>query len=128
MTPVQTVSESCVQSPGCPSPGCPITPISDCVVIEVETERITSGGLKLPDKTSDAYLKGIVISVGPGRFPDNYQLVYDARTNIEEAARFPMTVRPGDKVAFLKMAGFELEHNGKKYHVVHEGDILAILS
>lgn len=93
-----------------------IQPLYDRVVIKrMEEEKVSAGGIVIPDSATEKPLKGEVIAVGEGKFLDNGQL------------RAPK-VKKGDKVLFGKYAGTEVKHDGLELLVVKEDDIFAILN
>jgi chaperonin GroES len=55
-----------------------------------------------------------VVAAGPGRKDD-------------EGKRIPMDVAKGDRVLYAKYAGTEVKLEDKKYLILKESDILAIL-
>ena len=68
-----------------------------------------------------AYIRGISRMPGINRFVVGRRIY--ARNNIEVV----MTVKPGDKVVVAKYAGTEVTVEDKKYLIVKQSDILAIL-
>lgn len=89
-----------------------IKPLADRVLIEpaaAEAEEKTIGGIIIPDTAKEKPLQGKVVATGNG-------------TKDEE-----MVVKEGDTVLYGKYAGTELEYDGKKYLVMRQSDILAIL-
>ena len=87
-----------------------IKPLADRVLIEpAAAEEKTIGGIIIPDTAKEKPLQGKVIATGNG-------------TKDEE-----MVVKEGDTVLYGKYAGTELEYDGKKYLVMRQSDILAIL-
>ena len=88
-------------------------PLSDRVVIlPLEKEEITKGGLVLPDTAREKPQEGEVVAVGPGRMG-------------EDGKRISMEVKVGDKVIYSKYAGTEYKENDDEYLIVREADILA---
>ncbi len=88
-----------------------IKPLSDRVLIEpAAAEEVTIGGIIIPDSAKEKPLKGKVIATGNG-------------TKDEE-----MVVNVGDEVLYGKYAGTELEFDGKKYLMMRQSDILAIIA
>lgn len=88
-----------------------IKPLADRVLIEpAPAEEKTIGGIIIPDTAKEKPLQGKVLAVGNG-------------TKDEE-----MVVKEGDIVLYGKYAGTELEFEGKKYLVMRQSDILAILA
>ncbi len=87
-----------------------IKPLGTRVLIEVsESEVKTASGLIIPDSAKEKQQKGTVIAVGNG-------------TESEK-----MEVKTGDTVLFGKYAGTEIEDGGKKYLILNQSDILAIV-
>lgn len=92
-----------------------IKPLFDRVVIKrMEEEKVSAGGIVIPDSAAEKPIKGEVIAVGAGKALDN------------GSTRAP-AVKPGDKVLFGKYAGTEVKLDGTEYLVVREDDIFAIL-
>lgn len=93
-----------------------IKPLADRVVVEpLEKEETTASGIVLPETAKEKPQEGIVLAVGPGRLLDNGE-------------RAPMEVKVKDKVLFAKYAGTEVKMDDKKYLVLSEKDILAIIT
>lgn len=93
-----------------------IQPLHDRVVIKrMEEERMSAGGIVIPDTATEKPIKGEVVAVGEGKVLDNGTL----RT---------LKVKKGDKVLFGKYSGTEVKLDGTDYLVVREDDIFAILN
>ena len=87
-----------------------IKPLADRVLIEPkEAETRTAAGLYIPDNAKEKPQQGKVIAVGPGKKDE------------------PMEVKKGDEVLYGKYAGTEVSVEDKKYLIVKQSDILAIL-
>ena len=92
-----------------------IKPLYDRVVIKrMEEEKMSAGGIVIPDSAAEKPIKGEVIAVGEGKALDNGSL------------RAPK-VKVGDKVLFGKYAGTEVKLDGNDLLVVKEDDIFAVL-
>ena len=92
-----------------------IKPLHDRVVIKRrDEEKLSAGGIVIPDSATEKPIKGEVIAVGTGKVLDNGQL------------RAPQ-VKVGDKVLFGKYSGTEVKLDGQELLVVKEDDIFAIL-
>ena len=92
-----------------------IKPLYDRVVIKrMEEEKLSAGGIVIPDSATEKPIKGEVVAVGTGKVLDNGQV------------RAPQ-VKVGDKVLFGKYSGTEVKLDGVEYLEVREDDILAIL-
>ena len=84
--------------------------MADRVLIEpAPAETKTIGGIIIPDTAKEKPLQGTVVAVGQG-------------TKDEE-----MFLKEGDQVLYGKYAGTELEHEGKKYLIMRQSDVVAIL-
>lgn len=87
-----------------------IKPLADRVLIEpAPAETKTVGGIIIPDTAKEKPLQGVIVAVGKG-------------TKDEE-----MELNVGDTVLYGKYAGTELEHEGKKYLIMRQSDVVAIL-
>ena len=87
-----------------------IRPLADRVLVEPqEAQTRTAAGLYIPDSAKEKPQQGIVVAVGPGKADE------------------PMEVKVGDTVLYGKYAGVELTVEDKKYLVVKQSDILAII-
>lgn len=92
-----------------------IKPLYDRVVIKrMEEEKVSAGGIVIPDSATEKPIKGEVIAVGEGKAFDN------------GSVRAPK-VQVGDKVLFGKYSGTEVKLDGTDLLVVKEDDIFAIL-
>ncbi|MCL5952358.1 MAG: co-chaperone GroES [Chloroflexi bacterium] len=91
-------------------------PMADRVIVEpLEPEAKTASGLLLPETIKDKRQEGLVVAIGPGR--------WDAGGN----KRIEMQVSPRDKVVFTRYSGMEIRIDDKKYVILGEEDILAVL-
>ena len=88
-----------------------IKPLADRVLIEpAPAETKTVGGIILPDTAKEKPLQGTIVAVGKG-------------TKDEE-----MILKEGDTVLYGKYAGTELEFEGKKYLIMRQSDVVAVLA
>jgi len=91
-----------------------LKPLADRVVIQnVENEKVTKGGIVLPDTAKEKPQMAEVIAVGPGGVVDGKEVT--------------MYVNVGDKVIYSKYAGTEVKLDGAEYIVVRQNDILAVV-
>lgn len=87
-----------------------IKPLADRVVIEPkEAQTKTASGLYIPDTAKEKPQQGTIVAAGPGKKDE------------------PMEVKVGDEVLYGKYAGTEVSVDDKKYLIVKQSDILAIL-
>jgi len=92
-----------------------LKPLYDRVVIKrTEEEKMSAGGIVIPDSATEKPIKGEVIAVGDGKALDN------------GSVRAPK-VKVGDQVLFGKYSGTEVKLDGTEYLVVKEDDIFAVI-
>ena len=92
-----------------------IRPLNDRVlVVRVEEEQMTAGGIIIPDTAKEKPQEGKIISVGPGKMGD-------------DGKRTPLNVKAGDKILFSKYAGTEIKIDGVEHLFMKEDDILGVL-
>jgi chaperonin GroES len=88
------------------------TPTNDRVLVKrVEEKTTTEGGIVIPDQAVEKPDEGIVIAVAPA--------------SVVSLTR-PFSV--GSRVLFSKYAGTEIEFKGAAHLIIHERDILGVLS
>ena len=88
-----------------------IKPLADRMLIEpAPAETKTVGGIIIPDTAKEKPLQGTIVAVGKG-------------TKDEE-----MVLKEGDTVLYGKYAGTELEFEGKKYLIMRQSDVVAVLA
>lgn len=87
-----------------------IKPLADRVVVEPqEALTKTASGIFIPDTAKEKPQQGTVVAVGPGKKDE------------------PMEVKVGDVVLYGKYSGTEVTVEEKKYLIVRQSDILAII-
>ena len=92
-----------------------IRPMNDRIlVVRVEEEKNTSGGIIIPDTAKEKPQEGKVVAAGPGKMGD-------------DGKRIPMDLKKGDRVLFAKYAGSEIKVDGVEHIFMREDDILGIL-
>ena len=92
-----------------------IKPLNDrIVVVRVEEEKKTKGGILIPDTAKEKPQEGKVMAVGPGKVN-------------EKGERIPMDVKKGNRVLFGKYAGNEINIDGVEHLIMREDDILGIV-
>ena len=96
--------------------GMNIRPLNDRVlVLRIDEEEKTAGGIIIPDTAKEKPQEGKVIAVGPGKLDD-------------KGKRIPMEVKKGDRVLFTKYGGNEIEIHGVEHLIMQEDNILAIFT
>ena len=92
-----------------------IKPLDDRILIEqCDAEETTAGGIVLPDAAQEKPQRGKVLAVGTGKLLDSGE-------------RGKLSVKVGDDVFYGKYAGTDVEVGGKKYVILSESDVLAII-
>ena len=92
-----------------------IKPMNDRVlVLRVQEEQKTAGGIIIPDTAKEKPQEGKVVSVGPGKMGD------DGKRSVPD-------VKAGDRVLFGKYAGTEIKIDGVEHVFMREDDILGVL-
>ena len=86
-----------------------IKPLADRVLVLPTAAEEKVGGIIIPDTAKEKPLRGKIIAAGNG-------------TKDEE-----MVLKEGDEVLYGKYAGTELELDGKKYLIMRQSDVVAIL-
>ncbi len=86
-----------------------IKPLADRVLVLPAQAEEKVGGIIIPDTAKEKPQQGKVIACGPGKKDE------------------PMEVKVGDDVLYGKYAGTEVTVEDKKYLIVRQSDILAIL-
>jgi len=92
-----------------------IRPLNDKIlVLRVEEEEKTSGGIIIPDTAKEKPQEGKIIAVGPGKTD-------------KKGKRVPPEVKAGDHILFAVYAGTEIKIDGVEHLIMQEDDILGIV-
>ncbi|MGR9100630.1 MAG: co-chaperone GroES [Gammaproteobacteria bacterium] len=92
-----------------------IRPLHDRVVVKrTEEEKVSAGGIMIPDSAADKPSQGKIVAAGKGKLLDNGVWV-------------PLSVKAGDRVLFGKYAGSEIRLGDEKFLVMREDEIMAVL-
>ena len=86
-----------------------IQPLADRVLVLPAPAEEKVGGIIIPDTAKEKPLNGTIVAVGEG-------------TKDEK-----IILKEGDNVLYGKYAGTELEYEGKKYLMMRQSDVLAIV-
>lgn len=86
-----------------------IQPLADRVLVLPAPAEEKVGGIIIPDTAKEKPLNGTIVAVGEG-------------TKDEK-----MILKEGDNVLYGKYAGTELEYKNKKYLMMRQSDVLAIV-
>ena len=92
-----------------------IRPLHDRVIVKrLEEERVSAGGIVIPDSAAEKPVQGKVIAVGKGKI-------------LEDGNVRPLDVKVGDKILFGKYSGTEVKVDGDELVVMREEDVMAII-
>ena len=92
-----------------------VRPLHDrLLVMRIEEEDKTKGGLIIPDTAKEKPMEGKVIAVGKGKVDEDGRL-------------HPLDVHKGDRVVFGKYSGTEIQLEGHEHLIIREDDVLAVL-
>ena len=95
-----------------------VTPLDDRMIVQVSgAERMTAGGLYIPDTVADTSgnLEGTVVAVGRGHVSKKGHLR-------------PMDVQVGDKVVFSEYAGSKNKIQNEDLIIIREGDVMGVVA
>ena len=91
-----------------------IRPLHDRVVIKrKEEERLSPGGIVIPDTAKEKPVRGEVLAIGNGKI-------------LEDGRIIPLDVKVGDEVLFGKYSGNEIKVDGEELVVMREDDLMAV--
>lgn len=92
-----------------------IRPLQDrLVVLRVQEEEKTSGGIIIPDSAKERPLEGEVIAVGQGK-------------RLDDGTVQSLDVKKGDRVLFGKYSGTEVKIDGKDHLILREDEVLGVV-
>ena len=92
-----------------------IRPLHDRVIVKrLEEERVSAGGIVIPDSAAEKPIQGKVVAVGKGKI-------------LEDGNVRPLDVKVGDKILFGKYSGTEVKVDGDELLVMREEDVMAVI-
>jgi chaperonin GroES len=93
-----------------------IIPLGDKIVVDrAEAEKVTQGGIFIPDSSAEKPDQGIVMAVGAGKYNDRGIFVENL-------------VSVGDRIIFSKTAGVTVEVDKVSYLILRNDDIIGKIS
>lgn len=95
-----------------------LTPLDDRLVVRLSgAEKMTAGGLYIPDTVSDVSgnLEGVVVAIGRGHM------------NKKGHVRL-MDVKAGDRVVFSEYAGSKVKLHNEDLVILRESEVLGVVS
>mgnify|MGYP001473407622 FL=1 len=92
-----------------------LRPLHDRVIVKrMEEERMSAGGIVIPDSATEKPIRGEVLAVGNGKI-------------LENGDKRALDISVGDKVLFGKYSGTEVKVDGEELLVMREEDIMAVI-
>ena len=92
-----------------------IRPLHDRVIVRREEEdRMSTGGIVIPDTAAEKPIRGEVVAAGNGK-------------RLDGGSVRPLDVKKGDKVLFGKYSGTEVKVDGEDLLVMREDDLMAVV-
>lgn len=93
-----------------------LKPVNDRVIVQKdEPEKVTKGGIVIPDAAQERATRGVILAVGPGKYAE------------KTGVFIPTTIKVGTKVLFHPFAGSEMKVGEHTFYNMPEGDIWAII-
>ena len=84
------------------------------IVKRLEEERVSAGGIVIPDTAAEKPVQGKVVAVGKGKI-------------LEDGSVRALDVKVGDKILFGKYSGTEVKVDGDELVVMREEDVMAVI-
>ena len=92
-----------------------LRPLHDRVIVKrMEEERMSAGGIVIPDSATEKPVRGEVLAVGNGKILDNGE-------------KRALDISVGDNILFGKYSGTEVKVDGEELLVMREEDIMAVI-
>ncbi|MBK6599479.1 MAG: co-chaperone GroES [Proteobacteria bacterium] len=92
-----------------------IRPLHDRVIVKrLEEERVSAGGIVIPDTAAEKPVQGKIMAVGKGKI-------------LEDGSVRALDVKVGDKILFGKYSGTEVKVDGDDLLAMREEDVMAII-
>lgn len=92
-----------------------IRPLHDRVVVRrLEEEKLSPGGIVIPDSATEKPIQGEVVATGNGKILDNGEVR-------------GLDVKAGDRILFGKYSGTEVKIDGEELLVMREDDIMGVI-
>jgi len=92
-----------------------LRPLHDRVIVKrMEEERMSAGGIVIPDSATEKPIRGEVLAVGNGKI-------------LENGDKRALDIAVGDTVLFGKYSGTEVKVDGDELLVMREEDVMAVI-
>jgi len=92
-----------------------IRPLGDKLIVDVDEEETTSGGIIIAHSKNDGLATGTVLAIGKG--------TYDKKGKFIETE-----VQPGTRIVFNLGSGEIIKHDDNEYVTIHENEILGTIT
>lgn len=91
-----------------------VRPLGDRVLVQREkSEKMSAGGIHIPDSAQEKTTRGVVIATGPGKYLDSGRFV-------------EVSVKTGDRVVFGRYSGQE-DRSQQDVIILRDDDILGVI-
>lgn len=84
------------------------------LIIRLEEEKEANSGIILLNDTKEPKYEGVIVATGEGARLDN-------------GVTMPMSVQPGERVIYSRMAGVPITYDGEELLVINERDVIAVI-
>ena len=92
-----------------------LRPLHDRVIVKrMEEERVSAGGIVIPDSATEKPVRGEIIAAGNGKI-------------LENGEKRDLDFKVGDTVLFGKYSGTEVKVDGEELLIMREDDIVGIV-
>ncbi len=92
-----------------------IRPLHDRVVVRrLEEEKMSPGGIVIPDSATEKPIQGEVVATGNGKILENGEVR-------------GLDVKAGDRILFGKYSGTEVKIDNEELLVMREDDIMGVI-
>ena len=92
-----------------------IRPLHDRVIVRrLEEEKVSAGGIVIPDSATEKPVQGEITAVGKGKILDSGEVL-------------ALDVKVGDKVLFGKYSGTDVKIGDEEMLVMREEDIMGVV-
>ena len=93
-----------------------IQPLGDRVLVKpVEAKEMKRSGIIIPDSAKEKPQEGLVAACGKGKTTEDGKVI-------------ALDVKVGDKILYGKYSGSEIKLDDEDYLIMHQDDILGILT
>ena len=91
-----------------------VTPLADMVLLKpIEQEKVSTGGIIIPDTAKEKPMMAEVVSVGPGGMVDGKEIV--------------MCLTAGQKVIYRRYSGTDFKLYGGYFVLTRQSDSIAVV-